>query len=116
MREKTNVEDLVNMTMKNKPIYVDQVEKEEKIADCLEEGYVLAPSDKRFHFLLSFLEKNKKKKVIVLLSSCLSTKHHHDLLTSLDVPVFSIHVIFLFNFKNCVHLFFHFVSIKNKSI
>ncbi|XP_051173254.1 probable ATP-dependent RNA helicase pitchoune [Leptopilina boulardi] len=92
MREKINVDELVNLTMNKKPIYLDQVERSvEKIVDGLEEGYILAPSDKRFHFLLSFLEKNKKKKVIVLFSSCLSTIHHHDLLTSLDVPVFSIH-------------------------
>lgn len=91
MKEKISIEKFVNLSMIQNPIVLNQVEREEKIVDGLEEGYIIAPSDKRFHFLLNFLEKNKKKKVIVLFSSCLSTIHHHDLFSSLDVPVSSIH-------------------------
>ncbi|XP_043468446.1 probable ATP-dependent RNA helicase pitchoune isoform X2 [Leptopilina heterotoma] len=90
MKEKINIEKF-ELSINKKPIVLNQVEREEKIVDGLEEGYIIAPSDKRFHFLLNFLEKNKKKKIIVLFSSCLSTIHHHDLFTSLDVPVSSIH-------------------------
>lgn len=100
MKEKISIEKFVNLSMIQNPIVLNQVEREEKIVDGLEEGYIIAPSDKRFHFLLNFLEKNKKKKVIVLFSSCLSTIHHHDLFSSLDVPVSSIHVNFLLFFIN----------------
>lgn len=93
LKEGSQREKLVALTMQKDPVFLNiEGEKKEEIIEDLEEGYVLAPSEKRFHFLLHFLEKNKKKKVIVLFSSCLSAKHHHELLVSLDVPVLSIHV------------------------
>ncbi|XP_033226454.1 probable ATP-dependent RNA helicase pitchoune [Belonocnema kinseyi] len=92
LKEENQREKLVALTVQKDPVFLNvEGEKTEEIIEGLEEGYVLAPSEKRFHFLLNFLEKNKKKKVIVLFSSCLSAKHHHELLVSLDVPVLSIH-------------------------
>ena len=89
----TKSEALIALAMRKNPVYLDLKEtiKEQKV-EGLEQRYVLAPSEKRFLFLLNFLEKNKNKKVVVFFSSCMSTKHHHELLTSLDVPVLSIHV------------------------
>ena len=97
LNEETKKEKLVALIIQKDPIFLDiDNEINEEIIEDLEEGYVLAPSETRFHFLLSFLEKNKKKKVIVLFSSSMSAKHHHELLGSFDLPVLSIYVrIFL---------------------
>jgi len=87
---KTN--DLINMALKTEPLYVGLDEVREKATvEGLEQGYVIAPSDKRFLLLFTFLKKNRKKKVMVFFSSCMSVKFHQELLNYIDLPVMSIH-------------------------
>ena len=86
-------EDLINVAMKSEPISVgvdDVVEK--ATVEGLEQGYVIAPSDKRFLLLFTFLKKNRNKKIMVFFSSCMSVKYHHELLNYIDLPVMCIHV------------------------
>ncbi|XP_033224512.1 probable ATP-dependent RNA helicase pitchoune [Belonocnema kinseyi] len=85
-------EALTSLALKSEPIYVGvDDEKNEATVDGLEQGYVMAPSDKRFLLLFTFLCKNKNKKVMVFFSSCMSVKYHHELLNYIDLPVLSIH-------------------------
>lgn len=88
---KTN--DLINLALKSDPIHVGVHETQEKATvEGLDQGYVVAPSDKRFLLLFTFLRKNRKKKVMVFFSSCMSVKFHHELLNYIDLPVMCIHV------------------------
>ena len=85
--------DLVKLALKAEPVHVGVDEKDEvATVEGLEQGYVLAPSDKRFLLLFTFLKKNRRKKVMVFFSSCMSVKFHHELLNYIDLPVMSIHV------------------------
>lgn len=88
---KTN--DLINLALKSDPIHVgiDEV-RDKATVEGLDQGYVIAPSDKRFLLLFTFLRKNRKKKVMVFFSSCLSVKFHNELLNYIDLPVMCIHV------------------------
>ena len=87
---KTN--DLIALALKAEPVRVgiDEV-VESATVKGLEQGYVVAPSDKRFLLLFTFLRKNRKKKVMVFFSSCMSVKFHQELLNYIDLPVMSIH-------------------------
>ena len=88
---KTN--DLISLAMKSEPVHVGVDDYQEAATvEGLEQGYVIAPSDKRFLLLFTFLKKNRKKKVMVFFSSCMSVKFHHELLNYIDLPVMSIHV------------------------
>jgi hypothetical protein len=91
LSEKT--QNLVSVAIKNEPVYVGIKESEEKATvEGLEQGYVIAPSEKRFLLLFTFLKKNRKKKVMVFFSSCMSVKFHHELLNYIDLSVMCIHV------------------------
>jgi ATP-dependent RNA helicase DDX18/HAS1 len=87
------VEDLVNLSLSSKPVYVG-VHDESTVATVqgLEQGYVVCPSDTRFLLLFTFLKRNKKKKVIVFMSSCAAVKYYGELLNYIDIPVLDLHV------------------------
>ena len=86
-------EALTSLALKKEPIYVGVDDTKEKATvDGLEQGYVMAPSDKRFLLLFTFLCKNRNKKVMVFFSTCMSVKYHHELLNYIDLKVLSIHV------------------------
>mmetsp|Transcript_19818 Transcript_19818/g.38842 ORF Transcript_19818/g.38842 Transcript_19818/m.38842 type:complete len:626 (+) Transcript_19818:201-2078(+) len=87
-----NVQDLVRLAVKRKPVFVS-VHDEEKTSTAagLEQGYVVCPSEKRFLLLYTFLRKNRKKKIMVFFSSCNSVKFHSELLNFVDLPVKDIH-------------------------
>lgn len=53
---------------------------------------MVAPPEKRFLLLFTFLKRNRKKKVMVFCSSCLEVKFYHELLNYIDIPVLCIHV------------------------
>lgn len=90
LTNKTN--DLIAVALKSEPLCVGLNDVQEKATvEGLEQGYVIAPSDKRFLLLFTFLKKNRKKKVMVFFSSCLSVKFHTELLNYVDLPVMSIH-------------------------
>lgn len=85
-------EALTKLALKKEPIYVGvDDEKLQATVDGLEQGYVMAPSDKRFLLLFTFLCKNRNKKVMVFFSSCMSVKYHHELLNYIDLKVLCIH-------------------------
>ena len=67
--------------------------KDQNVAtvNTLQQGYVVAESDKRFLLLLSFLHKNKKKKIIVFFSSCNAVKYYAELLNYIGTPVMDLH-------------------------
>jgi superfamily II DNA/RNA helicase len=71
------VEDLARLSFKNKPLYVG-VDDTRAVStrEGLEQGYVVAPADKRLLLLFTFLKKNLNKKVMVFFSSCNSVKYH----------------------------------------
>jgi ATP-dependent RNA helicase DDX18/HAS1 len=71
------VEDLARLSFKHKPLYVG-VDDSRKTAtrEGLEQGYCVAPADKRLLLLFTFLKKNLNKKVMVFFSSCNSVKYH----------------------------------------
>ncbi|CAG2171665.1 unnamed protein product, partial [Oppiella nova] len=74
------------------PLYIGLEEyKETATVDGLEQGFVIAPSDKRLLLLFTFLKRNRAKKVMVFFSSCMSVKFHNELLNYIDLPVMSIH-------------------------
>lgn len=86
-------EDLISVAVKSEPVFVGVDETHEKATvEGLEQGYVIAPSDKRFLLLFTFLKKNRNKKIMVFFSSCMSVKFHHELLNYIDLPVMCIHV------------------------
>ena len=87
------VEDLVNLSLSSKPVYVG-VHDDSTVATVqgLEQGYVICPSDTRFLLLFTFLKRNKKKKVIVFMSSCAAVKFYGELLNYIDIPVLDLHV------------------------
>lgn len=86
-------EDLISVAIKSDPVYVGiEDSKEKATVEGLEQGYVIAPSEKRFLLLFTFLKKNRNKKVMVFFSSCMSVKFHHELLNYIDLPVMCIHV------------------------
>jgi len=86
------VEDLVNLSLSSKPVYVG-VHDDSTVATVqgLEQGYVVCPSDTRFLLLFTFLKRNKKKKVIVFMSSCAAVKFYGELLNYIDIPVLDLH-------------------------
>jgi len=87
-----NVEDLVRLSVKGKPVFVSVHENEqESTAAGLEQGYVICPSEKRFLLLYTFLRKHKKKKIMVFFSSCNAVQFHSELLNFVDLPVKEIH-------------------------
>ena len=90
LTDKTN--DLIKVALKDQPLCVgiDDV-MDKATVEGLEQGYVVAPSEKRFLLLFTFLKKNRKKKIMVFFSSCLSVKFHHELLNYVDLPVMCIH-------------------------
>lgn len=91
LTSKTN--DLITLAMKSEPVTVGINDSQDSATvEGLEQGYVVAPSDKRFLLLFTFLKKNRKKKVMVFFSSCMSVKYHQELLNYIDLPVMSIHV------------------------
>jgi len=84
--------DLISLALKSEPLTVGLDQEEEKATvEGLEQGYVIAPSDKRFLLLFTFLKKNRNKKVMVFFSSCLAVKFHYELLNYVDLPVMCIH-------------------------
>uniref|UniRef100_A0AC35U289 RNA helicase n=1 Tax=Rhabditophanes sp. KR3021 TaxID=114890 RepID=A0AC35U289_9BILA len=89
------VDELVKEALHANPICVGLQEQlhweEHATVEGLEQGYVVAASDKRFLLLFTFLKKNKNKKVMVFFSSCHSVKYHTELLNYIDIPVQSIH-------------------------
>ncbi|CAO4361774.1 unnamed protein product [Caenorhabditis nigoni] len=86
------VDELVKLALHSNPVRVSVNEKaEEATVEGLQQGYIVAPSDKRLLLLFTFLKKNKTKKVMVFFSSCNSVKFHHELLNYIDVPCMSIH-------------------------
>ncbi|CAG8631863.1 4379_t:CDS:2 [Funneliformis mosseae] len=88
----TKVEDLVRISLRQGPLYINVDEKKETATvDGLVQGYVVCDSDKRFLLLFTFLKRNLKKKVIVFFSSCNSVKYHAELLNYIDVPVLDLH-------------------------
>ncbi|XP_074605634.1 putative ATP-dependent RNA helicase pitchoune [Brevipalpus obovatus] len=85
-------EDLISVAIKKDPVYVGIEDSQDKATvEGLEQGYVIAPSEKRFLLLFTFLKKNRHKKVMVFFSSCMSVKFHHELLNYIDLPVMCIH-------------------------
>lgn len=87
------VDELVKLALHSNPVRVSVHEKaEEATVEGLQQGYIVAPSDKRLLLLFTFLKKNKTKKVMVFFSSCNSVKFHHELLNYIDIPCMSIHV------------------------
>jgi len=86
-------DDLIAVALKKEPLYIGLEEyKETATVDGLEQGFVIAPSDKRLLLLFTFLKRNRGKKVMVFFSSCMSVKFHNELLNYIDLPVMSIHV------------------------
>ncbi|KAF1770608.1 hypothetical protein GCK72_002427 [Caenorhabditis remanei] len=86
------VDELVKLALHSNPVRVSVNEKaEEATVEGLQQGYIVAPSDKRLLLLFTFLKKNKTKKVMVFFSSCNSVKFHHELLNYIDIPCMSIH-------------------------
>jgi ATP-dependent RNA helicase DDX18/HAS1 len=86
-------DDLIAVALKKEPLYIGLEEyKETATVDGLEQGFVIAPSDKRLLLLFTFLKRNRAKKVMVFFSSCMSVKFHNELLNYIDLPVMSIHV------------------------
>uniref|UniRef100_A0A0K0FXJ4 ATP-dependent RNA helicase n=1 Tax=Strongyloides venezuelensis TaxID=75913 RepID=A0A0K0FXJ4_STRVS len=89
------VDELVKEALHADPIKVGLEEQmyweEHATVEGLEQGYVVAPSEKRFLLLFTFLKKNRNKKVMVFFSSCASVKFHAELLNYIDIPVQSIH-------------------------
>lgn len=86
------VDELVKLALHSNPVRVSVHEKaEEATVEGLQQGYIVAPSDKRLLLLFTFLKKNKTKKVMVFFSSCNSVKFHHELLNYIDIPCMSIH-------------------------
>lgn len=89
------VDELVKLALHSNPVRVSVNEKaEEATVEGLQQGYIVAPSDKRLLLLFTFLKKNKTKKVMVFFSSCNAVKFHHELLNYIDIPCMSIHVSF----------------------
>ncbi|CAG2183458.1 unnamed protein product, partial [Oppiella nova] len=85
-------DDLIAVALKKEPLYIGLEEyKETATVDGLEQGFVIAPSDKRLLLLFTFLKRNRAKKVMVFFSSCMSVKFHNELLNYIDLPVMSIH-------------------------
>ncbi|XP_015793255.1 ATP-dependent RNA helicase DDX18 [Tetranychus urticae] len=85
-------ETLISLALKGEPMYVGIADnKDTATVDGLEQGYVIAPSEKRFLLLFTFLKKNRNKKIMVFFSSCMSVKFHHELLNYIDLPVMCIH-------------------------
>lgn len=85
-------DDLIGVALKKEPLYVGLEEyNESATVDGLEQGFVIAPSDKRLLLLFTFLKKNRNKKIMVFFSSCMSVKFHNELLNYIDLPVMSIH-------------------------
>ena len=87
-----NVEDLVRLSIKSKPIFVNVHENETlATASGIEQGYVVCPSEKRFLLLYTFLRKQRKKKIMVFFSSCNSVQYHSEIFNYVDLPVKEIH-------------------------
>jgi ATP-dependent RNA helicase DDX18/HAS1 len=71
------VEDLARLSFRHKPLYVGVDDAAPAATrEGLEQGYVVAPADKRLLLLFTFLKKNLSKKVMVFFSSCNSVKYH----------------------------------------
>lgn len=86
------VDELVKLALHSNPVRVSVNEQsEEATVEGLQQGYIVAPSDKRLLLLFTFLKKNKTKKVMVFFSSCNSVKFHQELLNYIDVPCMCIH-------------------------
>uniref|UniRef100_A0A8R1DHE0 ATP-dependent RNA helicase n=3 Tax=Caenorhabditis japonica TaxID=281687 RepID=A0A8R1DHE0_CAEJA len=86
------VDELVKLALHSNPVKVSVNETAaEATVEGLQQGYIVAPSDKRLLLLFTFLKKNKTKKVMVFFSSCNSVKFHHELLNYIDIPCMSIH-------------------------
>ncbi|KAL7303479.1 hypothetical protein TKK_0004659 [Trichogramma kaykai] len=85
-------EALTALAVKEEPIYVGVDDDKDKATnEGLQQGHVVCPSERRFLMLFAFLRKNRNKKVMVFFSSCMSVQFHELLLTSIDLPVLSIH-------------------------
>ncbi|CAI2322315.1 unnamed protein product [Caenorhabditis sp. 36 PRJEB53466] len=86
------VDELVTLALHSNPVRVSVNDTaEEATVQGLQQGYIVAPSDKRLLLLFTFLKKNKTKKVMVFFSSCNAVKFHHELLNYIDIPCMSIH-------------------------
>ncbi|KAL1244064.1 putative ATP-dependent RNA helicase pitchoune [Trichinella spiralis] len=82
----------VKVALPNRPICVGKRDKvEEPTVEGLQQGYVICPVEKRFHFLYTFLRSKKQKKIMVFFSSCASVKFHTELLRVLNFSLLSIH-------------------------
>ncbi|KRX49725.1 putative ATP-dependent RNA helicase pitchoune [Trichinella murrelli] len=82
----------VKIALPNRPICVGKRDKvEEPTVEGLQQGYVICPVEKRFHFLYTFLRCKKQKKIMVFFSSCASVKFHTELLRVLNFSLLSIH-------------------------
>lgn len=88
----TNVQDLVRVSFKNKPIYVGVYDRGGiSTVAGLEQGFVVVSSQNRFLLLYTFLRRNLRKKVIVFMSSCNAVKFFYELLNHVDIPVLDLH-------------------------
>jgi len=88
----TKVEDLARLSFRARPLYVGVDDaRAASTREGLEQGYCVAPAEKRFLLLFTFLKRNRGKKVMVFFSSCASVKYHAELLNYIDVPVKDIH-------------------------
>ena len=100
----TKVEQLIRVSFKNKPVYVN-VESASQAAAAgaagaggaaatnvgLEQGYTIVEPHLRFLLLFTFLKKNAGKKIMVFFSSCNAVKYYGSLLNYVDMPVLDIH-------------------------
>ncbi|KAG6499267.1 hypothetical protein ZIOFF_039024 [Zingiber officinale] len=86
------VEDFVNLSFKEKPVYVSVDDGRSKVTvERLQQGYCVVPSNKRFLVLYAFLKRNLSKKIMVFFSSCNSVKYHSELLRYIHVDCLDIH-------------------------
>ena len=86
------ITNLIDLSLKPNAVRVSVEADDQATVHGLEHGYVLAPSQKRFLFLYTFLKKHyQKKKVMVFFSSCMAVKYHFELLNYIDLPVLCIH-------------------------
>uniref|UniRef100_A0A1B6ER98 ATP-dependent RNA helicase n=1 Tax=Cuerna arida TaxID=1464854 RepID=A0A1B6ER98_9HEMI len=67
------------------------VKSETTPATGVTQGYLVVPSERRFHVLIAFLRKYRKNKVMVFFSSCQAVQFYHDLLNYIDVKCLCIH-------------------------
>lgn len=86
------ITNLIDLSLKPTAARVSVEADDQATVHGLEHGYVLAPSEKRFLFLYTFLKKHyQKKKVMVFFSSCMAVKYYFELLNYIDLTVLCIH-------------------------